>query len=42
MQDDQHAAPAPSEDANLVALAHRLKPSNGPLMSAIGGKSPER
>jgi hypothetical protein len=42
MQDNQHAAPAPSEDANLVALAHRLKPSNGPLRPANGGKSRER
>jgi hypothetical protein len=31
MQDNQVAVPAPSEDANLVALAHRLKPNNGPL-----------
>ena len=42
MQDNQHAAPAPSEDANLVALAHRLKPSNGPLRPANGGKSRDR
>jgi hypothetical protein len=40
MQDNQHVAPTPSEDATLVALAHRLKPSNGPLRSAIGGKAP--
>ena len=26
-------APAQTEDANLVALAHRLKPRNGPLKS---------
>ncbi len=31
MQDNQVAVPAPSEDANLVALAHRLKPNNGLL-----------
>jgi hypothetical protein len=42
MQDNQHVAPTPSEDATLVALAHRLKPSNGPLRSAIGGKPLER
>jgi hypothetical protein len=42
MQDNQHAAPAASEDANLVALAHRLKPNNGPLRPANGGKSRER
>jgi predicted nucleic acid-binding Zn-ribbon protein len=30
MQDNQHTAPASSEDANLVALAHRLRPTNGP------------
>ena len=29
MLDIQGGAPAPSEDANLVALAHRLRPSNG-------------
>jgi hypothetical protein len=30
VQDNQHAAPTPSEDENLVALAHRLRPNNGP------------
>ena len=30
MQDNQHTAPAPTEDANLVALARRLRPSNRP------------
>jgi hypothetical protein len=29
MLDTQGGAPASSEDANLVALAHRLRPSNG-------------
>jgi len=29
MQENQQTAPAPSEDANLVALAHRLRPSHG-------------
>jgi len=29
MQDNQNAASAPREDANLVSLAHRLKPNNG-------------
>jgi len=42
MQDNQHAAPAPSEDANLVALAHRLKPSNGLFRPVNEGKSRER
>jgi hypothetical protein len=42
MQDIQGAPPATSEDANLVALAHRLKPSNGPSRPANGGKSRER
>ena len=43
MQDNpQVAVPAPSEDANLVALAHRLKPSNGPSRPANGGMSRER
>jgi len=40
MQDNQHVAPAP--DANLVALAHRLKPSNGLLRPVNEGKSRER
>jgi len=35
-------APASSEDANLVALAHRLKPSNGPFRPANEAKSRER
>jgi hypothetical protein len=35
-------APASSEDANLVALAHRLKPSNGPFRPANDGKAPQR
>lgn len=30
MQDNQHTAQAPSDDPNLVALARRLSPSNGP------------
>jgi hypothetical protein len=30
MQDNQHTAQAPSDDPNLVALARRLRPSNGP------------
>ena len=39
MQDNQAAAAAaPSEDANLVALAHRLKPANGHLRPANGVK----
>ena len=42
MQDNQHAAPAPSEDANLVALAHRLRPSNGPLRPANDEKYRDR
>jgi hypothetical protein len=43
MQDNQGATTtAPSEDANLVALAHRLKPSNGLLRPANDGKPPER
>jgi hypothetical protein len=42
MENIQGAAPAPSEDANLVSLAHRLKPSNGPLRPANEGRFPER
>lgn len=30
VQDNRHTAPTPSEDENLVALAHRLRPNNGP------------
>jgi hypothetical protein len=30
MQDNQQTAQAPSDDPNLVALARRLRPSNGP------------
>ena len=37
-----HPAPASSEDANLVALAHRLKPNNGSLRPANDGKPRER
>ena len=42
MQDIQAAAPTPNEDANLVSLAQRLKPSNGPLRPANDGKAPAR
>ena len=30
IQDNQAQAPAPQDEANLIALAHRLKPNNGP------------
>jgi len=36
MHDIQSAAPSSSEDANLVALAHRLKPSPGASRPARG------
>jgi hypothetical protein len=42
MQDTQATAPALSEDANLIALAHRLKPSNESLKPANSGKFRER
>jgi hypothetical protein len=34
--DTQEAAAAPSEHANLVALAHRLKPNTGSSRSGEG------
>ena len=42
MQEIPYPVPAPSEDANLVALAHRLKPNNGSLRPANDGKPRER
>ena len=38
MLDIQGGAPASSEDANLVALAHRLRPSNGASRPANKGR----
>ena len=39
---DQGTPMAPSDDANLVALAHRLKPGNGSLRPANEEKFRER
>ena len=36
MRDNQETAAAPSEHANLVALAHRLKPNTGSSRSGEG------
>lgn len=30
IQDNQALPPTPQDEANLIALAHRLKPNNGP------------
>jgi hypothetical protein len=34
IQDNPSPAPAPEDDANLIALAHRLKPNTGPAQPA--------
>jgi hypothetical protein len=39
---DQNTPNAANDDANLLALAHRLKPSNGTVRPADGGESLER
>jgi hypothetical protein len=39
IEDTQATIPTPQEDANLIALAHRLKPNNGPAKSANGAMS---
>jgi hypothetical protein len=39
---DQNTPTAANDDANLLALAHRLKPSNGTTRPADGGESLER
>ena len=37
--DTRAAATAPQEDANLIALAHRLRPNNGAARPTNGGAS---
>lgn len=39
IEDNQATIPTPQEEANLIALAHRLKPNNGPAKSATGAMS---
>ena len=39
IEDTRAVAPAPEDDANLVALAHRLKPTNGAATPTNGVKS---
>ena len=39
IEDNQATVSTPQEEANLIALAHRLKPNNGPAKSATGAMS---